>query len=114
MINLCISLKLLHNDLSVILVLHYSVTILRFLVLLVPAPFIDLRLSEPCGLRDSATCLLGPVRILGILLHQVLHLVWVLSVSLFSVFNTLLMHHWLIKAIIERLNSLLRVVSLVV
>jgi len=114
LINLCISLKLLHNYLSVILLLHYSVTILRFLVLLVPAPFIDLRLSEPCSLRDSATCLLGPVGILGILLHQVLHLVWVLSVSLFSVFNTLLMHHWLIQAIIERLNLLLRVVSLVV
>ena len=112
MINLCISLELLHNDLSVILLLHYSVTILRFLVLLVPAPLIDLRLSKPCCLGDSATCLLGPVGILSILLHQVLHLVWVLSISLFSVFNTLL-HQWLVEAVVG-LYLLLRVVLLVV
>lgn len=64
-------------------------TILGLLVLLIPAPFVHLGLGEACGLGDTAAGLLGPIGVFGILLHKVLHLVWIFTISLFST----LVHH---------------------
>lgn len=115
LINLGGPLELLHDHLGVILLLHYSVTVLRFLVLLVPAPLVDLRLCQTRGLGHSAAGLLRPVWVFLILLHQVLHLIRVLSISLFSIFNLLLVHRtWLIKVVTELLGRLLLIATLVI
>jgi len=89
------SLQLLHDHLRVILLLHHSVAVLRLLVLLVPAPLVHLRLSQTCCFRNAATSLLGPVGILRILLHQILHLVWIFSISFFAIFVT-----WVLRLLV--------------
>ena len=90
-------------------------TVLRFLVLLVPAPLVNLGLCQTRGLGHSAASLLRPIWVFLILLHQVLHLVRVLSISLFSIFDLLLVHRtWLIKVVTELLNRLLLITTLVI
>jgi hypothetical protein len=69
LVNLCCPLKLLHNHLCIVLLLHHRMTILSLLVLLVPAPFVHLGLCEACCLGDAAASLLGPVWVFLVLLH---------------------------------------------
>ena len=59
--------------------------IVKLLVLLVPAPLVDLRLGQPGGLRHSDAGLFGPVGVLRVLSEKVLHLVRILPVPLLLV-----------------------------
>lgn len=69
------------------LLLQQNLVLLQFfglLVLLIPAPLIDLGLCQSGGLRHPHASLLAPVWVFLVLLHQVLHLTRVLSIPLFS------------------------------
>ena len=66
-------------------------TFFRLLVFLIPTPLVHLWFCQTCSLRNFKACLLCPVWVFLILLHQVLHLIWILSVPLFS--STFSCHH---------------------
>lgn len=82
LVNLIVSLQLLLNDFSVVLLLKQLLRIEVLLIFLIPAPFVHLGLSQTGGHRNFHTRLLGPVRIKSVLLHEVCHLVRILPVSL--------------------------------
>lgn len=104
LINLCCPLELLHNHLCIVLLLHHRMTIFSLLVLLVPTPFVHLGLRESCGLGNAAASLLGPVGVFRVLLHQILHLVWIFPISLFSTFVVhILLHHLAVVITVLRL-----------
>lgn len=91
-----VGLKLLHQHLAVFLLQHLT-SFFHFLVLLVPAPLVDLRLCQTCILGYTLACFLCPVRVSFVFSHQVLHLVGILSYSPSSisvVATPTFMIHW--------------------
>lgn len=91
-----VGLKLLNHHLAVF-PLHHLTSFFNLLVLLVPAPLVDLRLCQTCVLGHTLACFFSPVRVSLIFSHQVLHLVGILpySPSSISVVATpTFMVHW--------------------
>ena len=74
----------LHEESSVVLKLVIINQVLNFLVFLIPTPLIDLRFGQPRGSRDPHASFFSPVGVLDVLQHKVLHLLRILSISLFS------------------------------
>lgn len=89
-------LQLFHDHLSIVLLLHQHMCILSLFILLIPAPFIHLRLGESRGLRHPATRFLRPIWVLGVFLHEVLHLVRILTISLLTALYWSLILHLLV------------------
>ena len=61
------------------------IELLSLLVFLIPAPFVDLTFSEAASVADSYNRFFAPVGVLKVLLHEVVHLSRVLTVSLLFV-----------------------------
>ena len=88
-VTLFISLLLFPDFCSLFQMLHYHLTIrlfsliclLSFFVLLIPAPFIYLGLSQTTGHANSLASLLAPGWVFHVFLHQILHLIWVFTIS---------------------------------
>lgn len=64
------------------LVLSALILIFLSLFLLVPPPLVNLRLSQTCSLGHSDAGFLRPIRVPRVFFQEVLHLVWILAVSL--------------------------------
>ena len=87
--TLFFGLLLFPNFCSLFQMLHYHLTIclfslicfLSFFVLLIPTPFIYLRLSQATLLAYSLTSFFAPGWVFLVFLHQILHLVWIFPIS---------------------------------
>jgi len=88
-LTLFFGLLLFPNFCSLFQVLHYHLTIgllslicfLSFFILLIPAPFIYLRLGQTTCKAYSLTSFFAPGWVFLVFLHQILHLVWIFPIS---------------------------------
>jgi hypothetical protein len=113
-----VGLKLLDKHLAIFLLIHLT-SFFHFLVLLVPAPLVDLRLCQTCILGYTLACFFCPVRISFVFSHQVLHLVGILSNSPSSISvvatPTFMIHWHTIRCLVSiRLHHLLLLVCILV
>lgn len=77
--NFCILFQILHYHLTIRL--FSLICLLGFFVLLIPAPFIYLRLSQTTGHAHSLASFLAPGWVFLVFSHQILHLIWVFTIS---------------------------------